>query len=253
LEGLSRDAKTIDKTWSLPVATSLQSVSVFAIESRSKIFKHERSEDAPGMIGLSEDAKSIKKAWSSPVATSLQSDSVFADDDVLYFVTFTVVNWVDLFIRDRFREIFYESTNFCIANKGLEVYAYCIMTSHIHLIIGTSQQPLSEIVRDWKSFTSKKIRECIESGNFESRKDWILHRFKYNGLINSRNKHFQLWQQKSHPIMLDNDQLIDQKLDYIHDNPVAQGLVAEPEHWLHSSAGYYSEVSESFIKLELID
>ncbi len=80
-----------------------------------------------------------------------------ADNSQLYFVTFTVGNWIDVFIRKQFRDMFYESTNYCIKNKGLQVYTYCIMTSHIHLIIGTNKNPLSDIIRDWKAFTSRHI------------------------------------------------------------------------------------------------
>jgi putative transposase len=76
----------------------------------------------------------------------------FHDDRALYFVTFTVVYWLDIFIRDEYKNIFYESIRYCQKEKGLEVYGFCIMTSHIHLIIGTENGVLSDIVRDLKSF-----------------------------------------------------------------------------------------------------
>ena len=77
----------------------------------------------------------------------------FHDYSKLYFVTFTVINWIDPFIRNENRNIFYDSIAFfCKKNKNLEIYAYCIMTSHIHMIIGTELGNLSDIVRDFKSF-----------------------------------------------------------------------------------------------------
>ena len=79
----------------------------------------------------------------------------------MYFVTFTVVYWFDVFIRENYRDIFYNSIAHCQQEKGLEVYGFCIMTSHIHLIIGTEKGVLSDIVRDLKSYTSRVIRKAI--------------------------------------------------------------------------------------------
>ncbi len=56
----------------------------------------------------------------------------------LYFVTFTAINWVDIFIRESYRQIFIDSVKYCQQNKGLVVGAYVIMTSHVHMIIGTN-------------------------------------------------------------------------------------------------------------------
>lgn len=115
----------------------------------------------------------------------------FHDHSKRYFVTFTVVHWIDAFIREAYRNIFYESIRYCQEKKGLEVYGYCIMTSHIHLIIGTEQGNLSDIVRDLKSFTSRQIRKSIENSNTESRKEWMLWMFKRTGIQNERNIDFQ--------------------------------------------------------------
>ena len=89
------------------------------------------------------------------------------DQKKLYFVTFTVIDWIDLFIRDEYKNIIIESIKYCQVNKNLEVYGYCIMTSHVHLIIGTcnSNNALEDTMRDMKSYTSRKIREAIENSN----------------------------------------------------------------------------------------
>lgn len=127
------------------------------------------------------------------------------------------------------------------------------MTSHIHLIIGTNGNPLSDIIRDWKAFTSRHIRKCLEAATFESRKVWMLRVLKYKEITNSKNKDFQLWQQNNHPIVLDSNYLINQKVEYIHNNPVAAGLSEKPVYWLHSSASfYYEENGLSFIHLTRI-
>ncbi|HXS35094.1 MAG TPA: transposase [Flavipsychrobacter sp.] len=163
------------------------------------------------------------------------------DQTQMYFVTFTVVNWIDVFIRDDYREIFTDSIKYCQQNKGLEVYAWCIMTSHIHLIIGTNgQNKLQDIIRDLKAYTSRHLRKAIEDSNIESRKEWLLWMFERAGTYNSNNNDFQLWQQHSHPIELSRGELVKQRLDYLHNNPVTAGFVTEPNHWKWSSAYDYS-------------
>jgi putative transposase len=78
---------------------------------------------------------------------------IIRDQSKPYFVTFTIVNWIDVFIRDIYKQIVIESLAYCQQNKGLQVYAYCVMTSHIHLILGVEEGYLLEdVVRDLKSF-----------------------------------------------------------------------------------------------------
>ena len=82
------------------------------------------------------------------------------DQDKLYFVTFTVIEWIDLFTRREYRDIFLDSLRYCQKIKGLDLCGYCVMSSHIHLIIGRNgEQPLEGLIRDIKKFTSVKILE----------------------------------------------------------------------------------------------
>jgi REP element-mobilizing transposase RayT len=92
--------------------------------------------------------------------------------NVLYFVTFTIVDWVDIFSRKIYRDIIVDSLNYCISNKGLKVYAWVIMTNHIHLIIESENENSSDVIRDIKKFTAYKIIETIKSEP-ESRREWI--------------------------------------------------------------------------------
>ncbi len=139
----------------------------------------------------------------------------FRDNRQLYFVTFTVVHWIDVFIREEYRKVLYDSIKYCQTNKGLEVYGYCIMTSHVHMIIGTEVGVLLDIVRDFKSFTSRHIRKVIENNMHESRREWMLSLMYDSGIKNERNKYFQFWQQHNHPIELNTNEMIDQRLTYI--------------------------------------
>lgn len=151
------------------------------------------------------------------------------DQHAIYFVTFTVVDWVDVFTRESYKTVLTDSLNYCIKNKGLTVYAYCIMTNHMHLICRAREEyRLSDIIRDYKKYTAKSIIKLIQEEN-ESRKDWMLYRFKYNGRFLRRIKKYKFWRDDNHAILLDNPKIMDEKLEYIHQNPVKAGIVDNPE------------------------
>ncbi|MGK7391841.1 MAG: REP-associated tyrosine transposase [Candidatus Cyclobacteriaceae bacterium M2_1C_046] len=177
----------------------------------------------------------------------------FQDQAKLYFVTFAVVEWVDVFSRRIYRDIFIESLKFCQERKGLEIYSWCLMTNHVHMIIGTTDQPMQFIIRDLKKYTSSRIIREIQNNPQESRKKWMLSIFKNAGLKNPNNTIYQFWRQDNHPIELTTNEMIDQKLDYIHNNPVEAGIVHSPEEYLYSSAKNYAGLGEYLIEVNFID
>jgi REP element-mobilizing transposase RayT len=175
------------------------------------------------------------------------------DQTEFYFVTFTTINWVDVFIRDVYREIFIDSVKFCQKEKGLLVGAWVIMTSHVHMIIGTNgDNKLQDIIRDLKSYTSRHIRIAIEQNNQESRKEWMMWQFRNAGLSNSNNKDFQFWIQDNHPIQLSTGEMMVQRLNYIHNNPVEAGFVCESQHYKYSSAHDYCGGTQGLIDLVML-
>ncbi len=122
----------------------------------------------------------------------------------------------------------------------MEIYSYCIMPSHIHLIFRAKNENPGDLLRDFKTYTSKKLQNQIYNNNQESRKEWLLWMMEKAGKTNSNIKSRQFWQQHNKPIELWSSEVIDQKVDYIHMNPVVSGVVNEPEHWKYSSAVDYS-------------
>jgi len=106
----------------------------------------------------------------------------------------------------------------------------------IGLICLGNQTPLSDILRDFKSFTSKELVKLIIDNPKESRKKWILNKFKKAGKKNPLNENYQVWQNYNSPTLLDTPYLIDQKAEYIHMNPVVAGFVNEPYEYYYSSA-----------------
>lgn len=168
-----------------------------------------------------------------------------------YFITFAVVEWVDVFTRKEYRDIVLESLRYCQKNKGLIVYAWCIMSNHVHLIISGREGNLSEILRDFKKFTSKAIITAIESNIQESRRTWMLALFKSKGSRNSRNEGYQFWRQDNHPIELYSEAFTEQKLNYVHMNPVEAGIVEKEEEYLYSSCrDYYEGKNIGFLSIE---
>jgi len=176
----------------------------------------------------------------------------FHDNDKIYFVSFAVINWIDLFVRNIYKDVMVDSLRFCQKEKDLELFGWCIMTSHVHLIIGTTGNPMENIMRDLKRHTSEQLRKVIETTPVESRREWMLKMMKDAGALNSNNRGFQLWQQHNNPIDLISNSMAHQKLDYMHYNPVEAGFVSKPEDWLYSNAIDYYD-GKGLLEIKILD
>lgn len=157
----------------------------------------------------------------------------------VHFITFAVVEWVDVFTRKEYRDILLDSIRHCQREKGLLLHAWCIMSNHVHLVVSAKNNDISDVLRDFKKFTSKQIIKAISENGQESRRDWMLEIFKREGTANSRNSTFQFWRQDNQPKELFSEKFTNQKLDYIHNNPVEAGIVEKAEEYLYSSARDY--------------
>ena len=135
-----------------------------------------------------------------------------------------------------------ESLRYCQQNKGLEIYGFVLMPSHLHLIVRAgSEAALSEILQSFKSFTAAKIIAYLKDmANPESRREWLLNHFAFNARKTNNNSQHQVWQRDNHPIILFSPHVIRQKLIYVHLNPVEAGIVASAEHYLLGSAPNYA-------------
>ncbi|PKV48703.1 REP element-mobilizing transposase RayT [Aquimarina sp. MAR_2010_214] len=165
----------------------------------------------------------------------------FYNTSGLYFISFATVYWIDVFIREQYLSVLSESITYCRLEKGMEVYAYCFMTSHIHLIFRSSNNNPSGLIRDFKGCTSKKLLKVIENNPQESRKEWLLWMFEKAGKKNATVSRMQFWQQHNKPIELWSNKVIQQKIDYIHNNPVESGFVTNSVDWKYSSARNYQD------------
>ncbi len=164
----------------------------------------------------------------------------FTDNSKLYFISFAVTNWIDLFVREAYRNVLIDSINHCQAKKELELYGWCIMTSHIHLIIGSGGNALSNIMRDLKRHTSEELHKTIANNKTGSSREWMLWMMERAAKKTSNDAKFQLWQAENHPIELATQKIAWQKLDYTHYNPVEAGFVRRTTDWKYSSAIDYA-------------
>jgi REP element-mobilizing transposase RayT len=166
-----------------------------------------------------------------------------------YFVTFTVERWIDVYTREIYRGVFVDSLNYCIQNKGLVVHAWVLMTNHAHLLINSTDcHRIEDFVRDFKRHTAKMTFKMIQQNTIESR-DWMAYMFLRSGSFNAMNKDFQFWRNGYHPIHCWKDELIQQKIRYIHENPVRAGHVEHAEDWKYSSAKHYA-TGQGMVKIE---
>ena len=167
----------------------------------------------------------------------------FHNPEGLYFVSFAVVGWLDVFTRNEYKDLVLESLAFCQNNKGMEVHAWCIMTNHVHLIFRSikGQQP-ELLLGDLKRFTSRNVIKAVQENPRESRKEFLLDSFKKEAAKSSNTTNYQFWRHDNKPIELWSNEVIQQKIDYIHNNPVEEGIVFRPEDYKYSSASDYAGV-----------
>jgi REP element-mobilizing transposase RayT len=162
------------------------------------------------------------------------------NQEAVYFLTCTVVDWIDVFTRASYKKEIVQSLKFCQEKKGLLLYAWCLMPSHLHLIASVADGAmLSAVIRDFKKFTSRTILQLIEQEP-ESRRQWMLQRFRYAGIPLQRVENYKFWQDGYHAFELTTNAMKEQKLDYLHQNPVTDLTVAAPEHYVFSSASNYA-------------
>lgn len=167
---------------------------------------------------------------------------VIRDQGAVHFVTFTVHQWADVFTRSQYVNILLDSLKHCQAHKGLEIYAWVVMSNHCHLIVSAKNENLSDIIRDFKKFTSKAIYRAIEENNKESRKAWLLRALKYEGKI-------WFWEEGYHGEEILSKSFYETKVNYIHMNPVRAGLVEKEEEYLLSSAGDFNGTRKGYLEL----
>ena len=155
----------------------------------------------------------------------------------LWFVTTTVVDWIDIFTRPQYKDIIIDSLVYCQQIKGFEIYAWVLMPNHLHMIVSSKGDiPISDILRDFKKYTSRQIKMLLQNDTKESRRKWMLTHFETAADKDAKHKEFKLWQNGFYATLLYSSEMYNQKIRYILDNPVRMGFVDKAENYKYSSA-----------------
>ncbi|MGO9581165.1 MAG: REP-associated tyrosine transposase [Desulfobaccales bacterium] len=165
---------------------------------------------------------------------------------VSYFITCTVVKWIPIFTRKPYFDILIDTLQFCRQHKGLKIYAYAILDNHLHLVVAADK--LADTIRDFKSYTAKHLIAQLE----QDQKTWVLNQFQYYKQPTKTRSDYQVWQEGFHPQQIVSEEMLHQKIDYVHHNPVRIGVVDRPEDWVYSSARHYAG-GKSIIELDVLD
>ena len=171
--------------------------------------------------------------------------------EAVYFMTLTTISWVDIFTRDSYKQLLCDSLNFCVEKKGLEIFSYVIMTSHMHMIARAKNSDLSRVMRDFKKYTSGSLIHEIRMGR-ESRKEWLLKMLEEGGDKQTKKSLHQLWQYNNHAEETYSPKFTLSKIKYIHNNPVEEGIVQFPEQYYYGSARDYAGLKGP-VKVSLIN
>ena len=165
-----------------------------------------------------------------------------------YFITTSTHLWVPILFNETLFQIILDSLKYCQANKGLRLHGYVIMTNHIHAIIShEAYDQIPNIVRDFKRHTGKEIKNYLSDLGKFSQVFWVKI---FHNKERGQNK---IWQEGYHPVAIKSKAFFDEKLAYIHYNPVKKGFVEQPEHWKYSSAHNYLLGDDSLIVIDKIE
>ncbi len=156
----------------------------------------------------------------------------FTNPTLPHFMTCTVLHWIPVFTRPSTVEILLNTLKFLMAD-GIKLYAYVILENHLHLL-AQSQQLDRDIAR-FKSYTAKNLINYL----VENKVKVLLEQLAFYKKAHKSDRTYQFWQEGVHPEWIQNEEMMRQKIEYIHQNPVERGYVDLAEHWRYSSARNY--------------
>ncbi len=163
----------------------------------------------------------------------------FHSDGAVFFLTFSVVEWLPVFVSESACKIVTESLNSCHRNKGLRTNAYVIMPTHMHAIMfhaTLDANSLENTLTDFRKFTGRQLADFCER-NMPACFARTLREAAGSGeLHRTPDRERRFWQPTRHPEQLETESFWKVKLDYLHENPCRKGLVSCADHWRFSSA-----------------
>jgi len=153
-----------------------------------------------------------------------------------HFITCTVLHWIPVFTRVQTTDIIFNTLKYLQKNDNLKLYAYVILENHLHLI--ASSNDINKSLKRFKSYTAKEILKLLKEQNVKT----ILDQLSFYKKAHKKDATYQLWQEGFSPKLIQNDKMMIERINYIHNNPVKRGYVDEGKHWRYSSARDYEEI-----------
>ena len=154
------------------------------------------------------------------------------DQTAPHFIACTVLHWIPVFTRPGTVNILLESLKY-LMQDGVNVYAYVVLENHLHLAVQSEQ--LGRDIGRFKSHTARQIINYLADHNATS----ILDQLAFYKKAHKGDRAYQFWQEGCHPEWIQHDEMMRQKINYVHENPVKRGYVDLAEHWRYSSARNY--------------
>jgi REP element-mobilizing transposase RayT len=156
-------------------------------------------------------------------------------DGALYFVTFTVVEWLPVFVTEDACRIVTDSLDFCRRNKGLRINAYVIMPTHLHAIVfhkDFESAALERCLTDLRKFTGRKLSDFCAKQMPVCFSEVLREK-------SGKDRERRFWQPGKHPEQIETEAFWQEKFNYLHENPCRKGLVVRAQYWRFSSAAYW--------------
>ncbi len=143
----------------------------------------------------------------------MRSRYKITQQDGIYFITSTIVEWLPVFTGQPYFDILIQSFSFCQQHKGLKLYGYVILDNHFHALV--SGATLNRTIADMKKFTARQIIAQLQT----EQKTWLLNQLAYYKKRYKTTSDHLVWQEGYHPVLLLSEKMLRQKLDYIHSVP----------------------------------
>lgn len=176
---------------------------------------------------------------------------VIRNEFAAHFLTFQVMDWVDIFTREHYKNIIIKTLEYCRTQFGLKVFGYVIMPNHMHAIFQSPDGNLSKIITSFKKYTGREIILAIQTVP-ESRASWMLKRFEFALPESNTNSAHKFWRTDNHAKEIYSQKFLLEKLNYIHNNPVRAGWVYEQEDFVYSSARNYNKLI-AVVDIDVLD
>ena len=171
---------------------------------------------------------------------------IYNSETTFYYSTCTIIAWLPIFQEEKYFTVIIDSLKYCQENKGLYLLGYVIMPTHLHLITSNSEDTtLSDIMRDFRQYTSKKVRKLLE----EYKQIQFLRIFE-KAASKLEKQTYRIWKDDYHPVALKSDKWFHEKINYLHAHPVRKGFVELPEYWKYSSARNWILNDNSIINID---